>query len=376
VLVTGALVAAIIAVTTPFAYAMLDGTVAPTPLQGCGRWRGWRCPAGVLLGCCARGLACHARRAVERLTRRPAPVGLRDALADALGDPSLEVGYWVPESGDWRDADGRPLASRTGPRATTELVRDGRPQALLVFDPACSRTTTRWRRCAPRPAWRSTRNGCRPALHTSSPTCGPRRRGSWTRRRRPPAHRVRAARRTAALLLDLGTTLTMVDAALPRGRREDLAPLVHAATDLSHRVREELRWLAAGVFPEALAVGGLPAALRELAAVSPLPVALELDVEAALPEPVAAAAWFACREALANAAKHAGASEVTIRVRAAGGELAVEVHDDGAGGADAAGSGLRGLADRMAAQGGRLEVRSPRGHGTTLRALLPLGVPA
>ena len=92
-----------------------------------------------------------------------------------------------------------------------------------------------------------------------------------------------------------------------------------------------------------------------------------------LPGPVEQTAYFVVSEALANAAKHARAGEVRIAVRDEGGLLVVEVADDEVGGADASGSGLRGLADRVAAAAGTLEINSPAGVGTRLRACLRSG---
>jgi signal transduction histidine kinase len=91
-----------------------------------------------------------------------------------------------------------------------------------------------------------------------------------------------------------------------------------------------------------------------------------------LPAPVEAAAYFVVAEALTNVAKYAGASSAEVRIGRNGGYAIVEVRDDGVGGADpAVGTGLRGLADRLAALDGRLEVHSPPGHGTTVRAEVP-----
>ncbi|MEA2318951.1 MAG: hypothetical protein QOD44_3140, partial [Solirubrobacteraceae bacterium] len=135
--------------------------------------------------------------------------------------------------------------------------------------------------------------------------------------------------------------------------------------------REELRELARGIHPTALTEGGLRAALPELAKRANVPVELHV-VAGRAPAPVEAAAYFVCAEALANVAKYATATRVTIAVRREPGRLVVRVADDGAGGADPArGSGLRGLADRIEALGGRLSVESPPGAGTRLEAELP-----
>ena len=147
--------------------------------------------------------------------------------------------------------------------------------------------------------------------------------------------------------------------------------LVTAAGDELARSLEELRELARGIHPAVLD-HGLAAALDSLAAVSPVPTSVVCDVEERLPPPVELAAYFVASEALANVAKYAGASAASVRtVRSAGG-LVVEIADDGAGGADErAGTGLRGLRDRVEALDGTLLVTSPPGEGTVVTAELP-----
>jgi PAS domain S-box-containing protein len=136
---------------------------------------------------------------------------------------------------------------------------------------------------------------------------------------------------------------------------------------------EEIRELVQGLHPRVLSERGLAAALTALAERAVLPVELaELPAER-LPPAVEVATYYVVSEALANAGKHSGASCVTVRVAVDGSVAAVEVVDDGVGGADPQGSGLRGLADRVAALGGVLAVSSEPGSGTALRAELPLG---
>jgi signal transduction histidine kinase len=152
-----------------------------------------------------------------------------------------------------------------------------------------------------------------------------------------------------------------------------------AAEELLERSREELaealeelRELARGIHPAVLTDRGLEAALEALAARSPLPVEIE-GPGAALPPNVEAAAYYVVSEALANVTKYAQASEVKVTVGTTNGYALVEVEDDGVGGADAArGSGLRGLSDRLASLSGKLDVESPPGAGTRVRAEIPL----
>jgi signal transduction histidine kinase len=148
------------------------------------------------------------------------------------------------------------------------------------------------------------------------------------------------------------------------------------------RVREqldrglgELRDLARGIHPTVLSERGLQAALEALVQRAPLPVELRVTVPEGLDKAIEAAAYFVVSEALTNVAKYARAESVTVDVAPREGTLVVTVADDGVGGADAtAGSGLRGLVDRVEAVGGRLEVESVPRHGTRLCARLPMNV--
>jgi signal transduction histidine kinase len=134
----------------------------------------------------------------------------------------------------------------------------------------------------------------------------------------------------------------------------------------------ELRELARGIHPAVLTQRGLGPALSALAARTPVPVTIEADGDERLPGPVEIAAYFVVSEALANVAKYAHATGATVAVRRTAGRVTVEITDDGVGGADAGqGSGLRGLADRVAALDGMLSLESPAGHGTRLRVEIP-----
>ena len=131
----------------------------------------------------------------------------------------------------------------------------------------------------------------------------------------------------------------------------------------------ELRNLAAGIHPSVLSDRGLVAALETLAVRSPVPVELDADLDDRLPMPVETTAYFVVAEALTNVAKYARATYAEVGVHLEDGHLSLDVRDDGVGGADAAaGSGLRGLADRVSALHGALSVCSPPGRGTHLHA--------
>jgi signal transduction histidine kinase len=150
--------------------------------------------------------------------------------------------------------------------------------------------------------------------------------------------------------------------------------LLDGAMDELRTSLAELRELAPAIHPAVLSEKGLAAALYALAARAPLPVTLETDNDGRLPEPVEVAAYYAVSEALTNVAKYARATSANVSVHRLNGSVLVDVVDDGVGGADAArGSGLRGLADRVAALDGTLSVESPPGRGTRLHVEIPVG---
>jgi signal transduction histidine kinase len=155
---------------------------------------------------------------------------------------------------------------------------------------------------------------------------------------------------------------------------EELAQLLDQAQAELKTSLIELRELARGIHPAVLSERGLEAAVYALVRRALLPVTVDADCSGRLPEAVESAAYFVVSEGLANVVKYAQATRASVGVRREDDRLLIEVADDGVGGADAAnGSGLRGLEDRVAALDGTLTVESPRGHGTRLRAELPLG---
>jgi signal transduction histidine kinase len=148
--------------------------------------------------------------------------------------------------------------------------------------------------------------------------------------------------------------------------------LLDTAAEELQIAHAELRELARGLHPVALAERGLRDALVSLTATATVPVELEVSAED-LPEPVATAAYFLVAECVANAVRHASARTVSVRVGGSAETLAIEVADDGVGGADlSAGTGLRGLADRVDVLGGRMMLHSPPGSGTRISAAIPL----
>jgi signal transduction histidine kinase len=299
---------------------------------------------------------------------------LRDRLALALGDRSLVVGYWMAGSASYVDEAGRPVAlpvAGSGRRATPMLAGTERIGVLvhdegLVDDPALTASV---------------------AAAASLTIANSRLQASVRDRmtqidasRRRLVEAADAERRRIEEELDLGA----------RGRLERIGHLLRAvgtatdpvvATTLAAAEEEvraalaDLRELVRATHPRALRAGGLAPALADLAARMPGPVFVHAPSERF--EPVTETTlYFVCSEALANVAKHAGASRASVDLTASDGRLRLVVVDDGIGGADLdGGSGLRGLKDRVEALGGSLELVSREGHGTRLTAELPTSLP-
>jgi signal transduction histidine kinase len=176
---------------------------------------------------------------------------------------------------------------------------------------------------------------------------------------------------TQQRLVSIAMSLGLLETKLPADAAA-AQPIVRETREALTLALEELRELTHGINPPLLAERGLSAALDELCRRAPLPARLDVSVDRRLPDEVETAAYFMASEALTNAAKHSHASEVRMSAAYEGGGLIMEVADDGIGGAaTGGGSGLRGLADRVEALGGRFTVSSPPGRGTALRAEIP-----
>jgi PAS domain S-box-containing protein len=177
---------------------------------------------------------------------------------------------------------------------------------------------------------------------------------------------------TQQRLVSLALAVRNAQAEVPPDRGDLDGELARIATGLADAV-EELQELSRGIHPAILSRGGLGPALRTLARRSAIPVELEVTTDTRFPAPVEVAAYYVASEALANAAKHARASQVVVSLVPGEGRLLLVIGDDGVGGADAArGSGLVGLTDRVEALGGSIRVRSRPGAGTHITAELPL----
>jgi signal transduction histidine kinase len=300
---------------------------------------------------------------------------LRDALARALDDRSLELALALPEGG-YVDGDGRPfhVPEHDPRRAVTEIEHDGELIAALVHDPSLLeepkllQATGAAARFAIENARLQAELRAQLALVAES-----RARivaaGDEQRRRIERDLHDGAQQRLVAIALQLRSA--------QRRMGQDLDPAVEqlltATVDDLQVAVEELRELAHGIHPTILAEGGLAAALDSLASRSGLPVTVDATPERFAAD-VEADAYFVACEALANVAKHAQASKASVRASCVNGTLVVEVADDGAGGAKLdGGSGLRGLADRVEARGGRLRVESPADGGTRIVGEIPCG---
>ena len=180
-----------------------------------------------------------------------------------------------------------------------------------------------------------------------------------------------AQQRLVGLALDLRLAKTKLD-----DDPEEAARLLDEAQTELARATDELRELARGIHPAVLSDRGLGAAIDALSSRCPLPVELDVRLDGRLPRPVEAAAYFVVAEALTNLVRYAAAERASVAIVELEGELTVEVRDDGRGGADPDGSGLRGLADRIAAFDGKLRIESPPGGGTAVRATIPTAMSA
>jgi signal transduction histidine kinase len=309
-----------------------------------------------------------------KLRSEPAPPDLRDALGHALRDPSLTLAYWLPEFQTYVDVEGRPVQLPDNESRTATLIdRNGEHVAALVHDTALD-DERQLLEAVGAAAGMSLENE---RLHAELRARVDELRGSRARvieagqkeRQRLERNLHDGAQQR---LIALSLRLSLFEKSLPR------EPEVKQELDAARREialsLEELRDVARGIHPAVLSGHGLAVAVESLAAHAPLPVRLEMGVEERLPERVEVAAYYVVSESLANVAKHAHASQARVLLERRDDYLMVEIVDDGDGGADTErGSGLRGLADRVEALGGRLRVWTPLGGGTRVEAEIPCG---
>jgi signal transduction histidine kinase len=313
---------------------------------------------------------------VVELGEPTAAADLREALARALGDPSLQLAYWFPAEGCYVDGGGLQVAlpEPDSGRRSTFVERAGEPIAVLLHDPVLEHNTE---------LVRSVCAAASLALENERLQAELRARLVELQASRArlveatDAERRRIERDlhdgTQQRLVSIAMSLGLLESKLP-GQATAVQPLVRETREQLARALEELRELTHGINPPLLTERGLVAALDELCRRAALPTRLDLAIERRLPDQVESAVYFVASEALTNAAKHSHATEVRVRGTDDGRRLTLEVTDNGIGAATSTGgSGLRGLADRVEALGGSFTVSSPPGRGTTLRAEVPCG---
>jgi signal transduction histidine kinase len=311
-----------------------------------------------------------------RLGEAPGTGTLRARLADALGDRSLQLVFWLDDKRCWVDADGHPFALPAGDdpaRGWTAVELEGRRVGAIVHDRTLSDEPELLGSVTAAAGLAMENERLQAQLRARVEELRASRAriveaGTQERRRLERNLHDGAQQRLVALSLTLRLAQTKV-AKDPEKAVEMLA----AAQEELTLAQAELRELARGIHPAVLSDRGLGAALEALAGRAPIEVDLAELPSDRLPEPIEAAAYFVVAEALTNVVKYAHASQATVRVARMNGSAVVEVADDGIGGADPdRGSGLRGLADRVSALDGRMVLDSPAGSGTRLRAEIPV----
>jgi signal transduction histidine kinase len=313
---------------------------------------------------------------LPRLGEAPGTGGLRCLLADALGDRSLQLVFWLEDKEKWVDAEGHKV-ELPGPghaaRAWTAVELEGRRVGAIVHEVTLRENPEALRSVAAAAGLAMENERLQAQLRARVEELRTSRAriveaGTKERRRLERNLHDGAQQRLVALSL----TLRLAQANV-RKDPEKAEQMLFAAQEELTLALGELRELARGIHPAILSDRGLEAALEALAGRAPIPVELAELPGAPLPEAIEAAAYFVVAEALTNVVKYAHASQATVRIGRYNGSAIVEVADDGVGGADPGrGSGLRGLTDRVTALDGKMQIDSPAGAGTRLRAEIPV----
>ena len=303
-----------------------------------------------------------------------APAELHAAIARSLHDPSATLAYWLPEYGTYGDLDGRlvSLPDGDGEQATTLIDREGRHVAALVHDRSLLDEPELLDAVAAA-AGIALENA---QLHVDLRARLEEVRGSRARViEEGQKERMRLERDlhdgAQQRLVALALNLKLLERSLADPDARAQLDVAQREVDLS---LAELRDLARGIHPAVSPAMGLRSRSSRWPHVRRSPFGSPSMSAGRLPEPVEVAAYYVVTESLTNVAKHAHAATVDVTVGRVDGGISVEIVDDGVGGADSEqGSGLRGLADRVEALGGRLRVWTPRGGGTRVRAEIPCG---
>jgi signal transduction histidine kinase len=311
---------------------------------------------------------------VIELGGRGAAADLRGALSRALGDPSLALAYWYPDQSRYVDSDGRPveLPPAGAARSSTLIERDGQPVAAVIHDPALQYNSAlvdsvcaaagmsldNERLAAELRAKLAELQASRARLVQTADT---------ERRRIERNLHDGAQQQLVALKISLGLARQLVTG-LP-----EAAELLTQTEQQAAQALEELRELARGIYPPLLADLGLRAALEAQARKAALPVTIEAADLGRYPQQIEAAVYFCVLEALQNTAKYAQASAAQVTLCGDGQHLVFTVTDDGKGfdPATTKGTGLQGMADRLGALGGTIDITSTPGRGTQLTGRVP-----
>jgi signal transduction histidine kinase len=356
--------------------ARLAGISSPNAFDAVAFYASAAVPVAVLAVLIQRRLAQGAVAGlVIELGGRGAAADLRGALSRALGDPSLALAYWYAAESRYVDSDGRPveLPPAGAARSSTLIERDGQPVAAVIHDPALAYNTAlvdsvcaaaglsldNERLAAELRARLVELQASRARLVQTADT---------ERRRIERNLHDGAQQQLVALKISLGLARQLVTS--PPEAPGLLAQTEHQAAE----ALEELRELARGIYPPLLADLGLRAALEAQARKAALPVTIEAADLGRYPQQIEAAVYFCVLEALQNTAKYAQASAAQVILGGDGQHLVFTVTDDGKGFDPATtpkGTGLQGIADRLGALGGTIDVTAAPGHGTRLTGRVP-----
>jgi signal transduction histidine kinase len=339
-------------------------------------WRGL-IPVGFLIGLLRTRMARSAiADLVVELGETPTPARLRDALANALGDPGLVVAWWSPAQGAYLDGDGSPaeLPTDGSERGVTLLERGGAPIAAILHDPVLLDDPGLVASVASAMRLSVENDRLQAAVEAQLREVRESRArivaaGDAERKRVERDLHDGAQQR----LVSLALALRLARQRLGDDADPDIRQSLDEASEEARSALAELRELARGIHPQILTEAGLGSAIVSIADRSTVPVTVECAVAERFSPDIEATAYFVASEALTNVAKYSEARRALVRIDRVEDELTIEVSDDGVGGADPArGSGLRGLIDRLSVVDGSLDIVSPRGGGTRLLARIPV----
>jgi signal transduction histidine kinase len=312
-----------------------------------------------------------SRLAVD-LQRPMSPEQVRSALSRALGDPTLDIAYWIPDRGAYVDSAGAAISLNGQGRIASAVGEDNPPTLMLVHDRALVNEPDLLEAAGAtaRLALENARLQAELQVQLAEIRASRSRivEAADEERRRLERDLHDGAQQR---LLAIGLALQLARTNLPTASVDADVLLAEAEYELGAAL-DDLRDLAHGIHPAILTDAGLAPALRDLAARCPIPVEVRYPASDRLPPAVESAGYFVVSESLANVVKHARANRAEVSVDLREGCAVIVVSDNGTGGAAAErGTGLRGLADRINALNGTLDVHSPQGHGTQITASLP-----